>query len=161
MRGGLLPPAILCAALGLALAAAKRRSKVTSLVILATIATMTAFVPLPASFTDAAFLGCWMSTVINSSSVHVSRKYRERFVLVLALNTGIWAGAVIGLAAPKLDLAAALPWALCMFPAGCMLRRNQSIALKVVSSWLIAVASLAATLQLLSVTPGYRPDHLD
>jgi hypothetical protein len=161
MRGGILPPAILCTALGLALASAKRRSKVMGLVILATIATMTAFVPVPSSLTDAAFLGCWISTVINSSSVHVQQKYRENFVLVLALNTGIWAGAVISLSAPKVDLAAALPWTLCMFPAGWMLRRNQSIALKVVSSWLIAVAFLAATLQFLSVTPGYRPDHLD
>jgi hypothetical protein len=131
------------------------------LVILAMIATMMAFVPQPSSFTDAAFLGCWVSSVINSLSVHVPQKYRENFVLVLALNTGIWVGAVISLSAPKVDLAAALACTLCMFPAGWMLRRNQSIALKVVSSWLVAVAFLAATLQFLSVTPGYRPDHLD
>jgi hypothetical protein len=35
------------------------------------------------------------------------------------------------------------------------------IAPKVVSSWLIAVALLAATLQVLPVTPGYLPDHLE
>jgi hypothetical protein len=35
------------------------------------------------------------------------------------------------------------------------------IVVKVVSSWLIAVAVLAATLQFLPVTPGYMPDHLD
>jgi len=30
-----------------------------------------------------------------------------------------------------------------------------------VSSWVIAIAALAATLQLLPVTPGYLPDHLE
>jgi len=31
----------------------------------------------------------------------------------------------------------------------------------VMSSWVIAVAVLALTLQLLPVTPGYLPDHLE
>jgi len=30
-----------------------------------------------------------------------------------------------------------------------------------VSSWIIAIAVLAGTLQLLAVTPGYLPDHLE
>lgn len=160
MRGGALPTAILCTALGLALASAGPRTKARGLVVLAIGAT-TAFAPLPVSFTDAVFLGCWASTVINSASVHVPQGLRDNSILVLALNTGIWGGALINLAAPMVDLAATFPWTLCMFPAGWMLRRNQSIALKIVSSWLIAIACLAATLQFLPVTPGYRPDHLD
>jgi hypothetical protein len=36
-----------------------------------------------------------------------------------------------------------------------------SIAVKVASSWLIAIALLAAVLPFLSVTPGYMPDHLE
>ena len=39
--------------------------------------------------------------------------------------------------------------------------RRVPIAPKVVSSWLIAVALLAVTLQLIPVTPGYLPDHLE
>jgi hypothetical protein len=35
------------------------------------------------------------------------------------------------------------------------------LAPRIVSSWLIAVALLAATLQMLPVTPGYLPDHLE
>jgi len=36
-----------------------------------------------------------------------------------------------------------------------------ALALKVVASWLIAIAVLAASLSFLPVTPGYQPDHLE
>ena len=42
-----------------------------------------------------------------------------------------------------------------------ILRSGMPLPLKVLSSWLIAVVALAATLELLPVTPGYLPDHLD
>lgn len=35
-----------------------------------------------------------------------------------------------------------------------------TLAVKVASSWLIAVAILAVALKFLPVTPGYMPDHL-
>lgn len=36
-----------------------------------------------------------------------------------------------------------------------------ALALKVVASWLIAIAVLVASLSFLPVTPGYQPDHLE
>jgi hypothetical protein len=33
--------------------------------------------------------------------------------------------------------------------------------LKVLASWLIAIAVLVASLSFLPVTPGYQPDHLE
>jgi hypothetical protein len=42
-----------------------------------------------------------------------------------------------------------------------IVRSSLPIVLKVISSWVIAVAALVATLELLPVTPGYLPDHLD
>jgi hypothetical protein len=39
--------------------------------------------------------------------------------------------------------------------------KRLAIIVKISSSWLIAVAILALTLQFLPVTPGYVPDHLD
>jgi hypothetical protein len=39
--------------------------------------------------------------------------------------------------------------------------RRVAIALRVVASWLIAVAVLGVALQLLPVIPGYVPDHLE
>jgi hypothetical protein len=35
------------------------------------------------------------------------------------------------------------------------------LALRVIGSWLIAVAMLGALLQFLPVTPGYLPDHME
>ena len=36
-----------------------------------------------------------------------------------------------------------------------------ALALKVLASWLIAIAVLVASLSFLPVTPGYQPDHLE
>lgn len=36
-----------------------------------------------------------------------------------------------------------------------------ALALKVVASWLIAIAVLVTSLSFLPVTPGYQPDHLE
>jgi hypothetical protein len=50
---------------------------------------------------------------------------------------------------------------LVLLPAAWIVRSGAPIVLKVISSWLIAIAMLAATLAWLPVTPGYMPDHLE
>jgi hypothetical protein len=81
--------------------------------------------------------------------------------LAVAVNAGFWSGAVVAVAGSESDLLRALPAALTIAPASWLIRSRAAIVVKVVSSWLIAVALLAATLQLLPVTPGYIPDHLE
>lgn len=161
MRGGALPPAILCAALGLALASADRKFWLLGIIVVAVAAGAGAWVRLPGPWTDAIFLGCWSSTVVNALRVHVVRPWGRTSTLVLCSNTGIWTGAVISAAGRKPDLLLAIPCTLTLLPAAWAIRRGGSIAVKIVSSWLIAVAILAATLQFLPVTPGYLPDHMD
>lgn len=182
MRGGALPPGILCAAVGLALASADCRSQrlgafavaiaagavvvgAGAAVIAAGAAVIgagaAAWSPLPTRWTDAVFLGCWSSTVINSTSVLVGRPLGRNVAVMLAANSGMWVGAVIAVAGRKADLLWALPCTLTLLPASWVARRGGSIAVKVVSSWLIAIAVLAATLQFLPVTPGYLPDHME
>jgi hypothetical protein len=51
--------------------------------------------------------------------------------------------------------------ALALLPAVWIVDRRVLIALRVVASWLIAVAMLGAMLQFLPVTPGYMPDHME
>jgi hypothetical protein len=161
MRGGTLPPAILCGALGLALAFTERRAALIGVAALAASATTTSFAPLPASWADPVFLACWTSVIVNAASVHSPRGLELRTAAALSLNAGLWVGAVIALSPSKMDLAKALPWSLCAIPANWVNKRGISIVIKVVSSWLIAVALLAAALEFLSVTPGYLPDHMD
>lgn len=161
MRGGALPPALLCAALGLALASADRKALQVGIVVFMVVAGGGAWVRLPAGWTDALFLGCWSSTVFNALRVYIARPLSRKSTLLLCSNTGIWAGAVISVAGRKADLLLALPCVLALLPASWAIHRGWGIAVKIVSSWLIAVAILAATLQFLPVTPGYLPDHMD
>ena len=107
------------------------------------------------------FLGCWASVILIAASVHKPGGLGREAALVLSLNAGIWVGAVTAFSPCKVNLLKALPVSLCMFPAIWVIRRNGLIAVKIVSSWLIAVAILAATLQFLPVTQGYLPDHTD
>jgi hypothetical protein len=161
MRGGALPPALLFAALGLALAFAPRRAWLPSLTTLTVTAAALAFAPIPAGWLDGVFLGCWLSVIASAATVHLPRGLGVWGALVLSLNTGVWSGMVVVLAGSRLDLLKALPCVLVFLPAARIIGRRAPIAIKVVSSWLIAVAALAATLQFLRVTPGYLPDHMD
>jgi hypothetical protein len=58
-------------------------------------------------------------------------------------------------------LCAAAGVVLALLPAAWIVDRRVLIALRVVASWLIAVAMLGAMLQFLPVTLGYMPDHLE
>jgi hypothetical protein len=161
MRGGVLPPALLFSALGLALAFTPRRAWAPSLLaLIATLAAFT-FVPVPLAWLEGIFLGCWISVIATAASVHLVRGLRPWMAMGLSLNAGVWADAVGTVSGSRLDLLKALPCVFLVLPASWVVGRHASIPVKVVSSWVIAIAVLAATLQLLPVTPGYLPDHLE
>jgi hypothetical protein len=161
LRGGALPPALVSAALGLALAFAPRRVWTLSLVTLTVTTTSFANSPVPQAWLDCVFLGCWVSVGASAATVHLPRGLSTCAAFGLSLNAGFWSGAVIALAGSRLDLLKALPCVLVLFPAALIISLRAPIVVKVVSSWLIAMAVLAATLQFLPVTPGYLQDHLD
>lgn len=165
MRGGALPPALLCAALGFALAFAPRRAVLPSLLALIAAAAVVVWRGIAPAWQDTAFAGCWISVILAAASVHLPSGLHPRAALVLplilALNAGIWAGAVISVAGAPLDLVKSLPWALLCLPGAWLVGSGRRIAVKVVASWLIAVAVLAASLPLTTPTPGYMPDHMD
>jgi hypothetical protein len=160
MRVGVVPAALLFVALGLALAFAPRSARAASLLaLIATLGVFT-FVPTPQAWLEGVFLGCWIAVIATAASVHL-RGLGLLAALVLSVDAGIWASAVISLSGSRLDLLKALPCSLILLPASWVVRRYDSVPVKVVSSWIIAVAVLAITLQLLPVTPGYLPDHME
>ena len=161
MRGGALPPALLCAAVGLALAFAPRRAWLPSLVILTSAALVLATLPIPRAWLEGVFLGGWVSVAATAATVHLPRGVTARSAVALSLNAGVWCGAEVALAGLRLDIVKALFYVLLLIPTSFIVRRRAPIIVKVAASWLIAVAVLAATLQFLPVTPGYLPDHLD
>jgi hypothetical protein len=156
-----VPPALLFLALGLALAFAPRCAWRPSLLALLATLGAGALVRVPQSWLEGVFFACWVSVIVTAASVHLGRGLKVWAAVALSLNAAVWASAVVSLSGSKLDLLKALPCLLIVLPASWVVGRYASIPVKVVSSWVIAVAILAAALQLLPVTPGYVPDHLE
>jgi hypothetical protein len=161
MRAGVAPAALLFVALGLVLAFTPRGVRAWSLLALVATLGVFTFVPTPQAWFEGVFLGCWLAVIATAASVHLVRGIGLFAALVLSVDAGIWANAVISLSGSRLDLLKALPCLLIVWPASWVVRRHDSVPVKVVSSWVIAVAVLAITLQLLPVTPGYLPDHME
>jgi hypothetical protein len=161
VRGGVIPQALLFIALGLALTVAPRSAWAPSLLSL--FGTLGALItaPFPPEWLEGVFMGCWTSAIATAASVYFNRRLPLVAAIGLSINAGIWASAAVSLSGSQLDVLKALPCVLIFFPASWVAGRLSPIPIKVVSSWVIAVAVLAATLQLLPVTPGYLPDHME
>ena len=59
-----------------------------------------------------------------------------------------------------MDLALSLPAVLICIPAALLLKTPLKLGIKIVGSWLVAVALLMAAVPLIE-TPGYAPDHYE
>lgn len=162
MTGGFLPAALIFAALGFALSFAPRRVRAPALLvaaIAASAATMLLQVPPDGSMAMFIYFACWASVVVAAASVHLPGGLPQPAAVVLSLACGAAAGAVIAATGNLQDLAAAAPAALVILPASWLVASGRGIAVKVVTSWLIAIALLAAFLPI-TPTPGYAPDHM-
>ncbi|TWB49473.1 hypothetical protein [Nitrospirillum viridazoti] len=158
MRSALPPLLLLYAALALSLASAPRRAWRLCLGLLALVAGVAATLPPP--WHDGVFVGCWISVAVTAAGGLVCRIDRP-LAWGLSVNAGLWSGALAAVTGAPLDLLAALP-ALALLPAAAWALGHLSFpAVRVMSSWLVAVAVLAVTLACLPVTPGYLPDHLE
>jgi hypothetical protein len=164
--GGALPAALLCAALGFMLAFAPARAFLPAAVLLIVAALATNMVAahgpgLGAPGMKIAYVGCWASLILTCLTIHLPRGVPLAAALALALLGGCFAGAVIAGQERPTDLLRALPWILLCWPARRIVARGWQVAIKVVTSWMIAVALLAALLPTMVKTPGYVPDHMD
>ncbi len=160
MRGGVVPPALMFAALAcmLAFAPAWRRGA-AGLAALATAFTV-AQLSLPPKSVEIVFLGCWASLIATAAMVHFGGHLSGYRPLAFAINAGAWAGTTVAIAGTTLDLVAAALWLALAAPFAWLVASGRGVAVKVVSSWLIAIALLAAVLPIVP-TPGYAPDHLE
>lgn len=161
MRGGAVPPILLFLALGLALAFAPRNARMPSVIAVFATAAVSSLLPLPRVWIEGIFLGCWISVIATAASVHIPRGVGRFAALLLSINAGVWGSAVVSLSGTPRDLVLALSCVLIFLPASWAIGRYGSIPIRVLSSWVFAVAVLAGTLQLLPVTPGYMPDHME
>lgn len=160
MRGGVLPPALLFAALAFALAYAPRGARLPAIVAALVAAFAVAQAAIAPRWVEYVFFSCWASVIVTAASIHLRRPIGLRSAVALGANAGVWAGATIALLGTTLDLAKATPLLALVIPAAWLVATGRGIALKVAGSWLIAIAALAMVLPIVP-TPGYAPDHME
>jgi hypothetical protein len=160
MRGAALPAALLCAAAGLALAFVPRKAVAPALAILCAGAVAVSLVPTTGNMAELAFLGCWATILLFAASVHVPGGVPASLAIGASGFAGLCVGAVISAEGVPFDLVRSLPLSLAVILAAKIIDRGGQIAIKIVLSWLAAVALLAALLPATG-TPGYVPDHMD
>ncbi len=161
MRGGALPPALICAALGFALSFAPRGALGPGFLALATAAIGASLITVDPGWDDSVFFGCWVSVLLTAGAVHLPYGVGFKLAMALALNAGFWTGAVIAAAGAPTDLLKALPLVLLCIPGAWLVAGRKSIVIKVVASWLVAVSILASALSITTTVPGYKLDHLE
>ena len=165
MRGYLLPATLLCSALGVALGFTVAWLWATGIAALmgsawATWAVLTSG-GIDTQWADGVYLACWIGTAGNALSVYLRRPAGLFAVLVLSLNAGALCGALGALTGLGGELPQGLIGVFVLVPVSWAVRRGVVLPTKVISSWLIAIAALAAILQFVPVTPGYLPDHVE
>ncbi|WP_443749807.1 hypothetical protein [Asticcacaulis solisilvae] len=160
MRGAVLPDALLAAAVGMALSFTPSRTARNSAAVMAAVAVAVALIPLPGLSADIVFAGCWLSVAVIAASVHLKGGLNIIIAAVLAADAGLWQGLATHVSQGFVALGFALPVVLLVIPGRLLVRRGWGIGVKVVASWLIAIAALEFALNLVP-TPGYKPDHMD
>ena len=164
MRGTVLPIALLCSALGLPLGCTATWIGLIGIVVLictaATVRALTS-VGINPAWADGVYLACWINVAGSALSVYLPRPVGIFAAVVLTLNAGIYGGWVSALTGSPQGLWEGLLGLVVLLPVRWAAQRNLRLPLQIVSSWLVAIAALAAILQFLPVTPGYLPDHVE
>jgi hypothetical protein len=158
---GMLPALLVAAAFGIATSNACPSTRIRATFAFAAIAVLAGFTAIPVAWNDRMHFACWLTIVACSASIHLPSAPGARAAIAFAAAAGATSGAVAGLANARMTIAWLPLIAIAASHASRVVGQHVPIAPKVVSSWLIAVALLAATLQVLPVTPGYLPDHLE
>ncbi len=165
MRDATLTCTLMCVALGVLFGPTATPNRVWGIVAFGVSTLVMNFVlaelTIPPAWADVVFLNSWISVLGCAISIYLRQPVGLFPALLLSLNAGVWCGTVNALAGSTLGLVKALPAVAVLWPVGWAARYRDGLAVKVVATWLMAVAVLAGTLQFLPVTPGYLPDHLE
>jgi len=159
MNGGLVPLFMLSATLGLMLSFAPNRLTTLGLLGFAAAALLAFLVPLGLSPT-VIFVGLWASVIAIAALVYLPAARWSAAIIPLCINAGFCMGAYATLSNNWPGLALGLLPALLGFPAKWLICNKFDIVIKVVASWMIAIASLSMFVSLMP-TPGYKPDHME
>nr|WP_294814147.1 hypothetical protein [uncultured Sphingomonas sp.] len=157
MRDILLPAMLLCVSSGLMIGLGK--AWVPSVSVAAVAAAASGAIRWSAEIpAEGAFAAAWIAIIASAAVILLGGRISRVLTLPMAVATG----AVMGLLGPDWRIPivfAALP--IVVTVARFVVARHWALAIKVIAGWLLAIATLNASLSMLPVTPGYLPDHLE
>ncbi len=160
MNGGALPYVLMFVAAGLALSLLTSAVAWRSLSALWVSAVLVAMLA-PVNVPDGVLLaGFWLSMIAAAAAVLLGRGVAQPVAIGAAVNNGAWSGALAAASDLRGAMTIALPISLLFVAGRWFNHRGYGIALKVLSSWLIAVGALALFVSLVP-TPGYELDHME
>ena len=160
MNGGIVPALMLCATVGILLSFASQRVAWFGLAGMVVAALIVSLIALPAGLTDPIFIGLWLTVILSAGLTYLPIAVARRCAIPLATVAGIWVGALASLSGRKDDLVLALPLGLLSLPGRWIVARGFGLGVKIVASWMIAIATLSIFVSL-TPTPGYKPDHME
>ena len=159
MNGGLAPLLLLSTTIGLMFAFVVSRQAMTALLGFGIAAVVGYAAPFDFA-PNAVFAGLWLSMIAAAVLVYLPVARWSVLALPVCLNAGFWLGAGAGLSGDRLVLMIGILASFILFPARLLAHGRLNIALNVVASWMIAIASLSLFVTLIP-TPGYKPDHME
>ena len=159
MTDSALPAAMVFAAMGLMLSFAARTIAALSIALAVLMAFAASAVASDTIVNQAATIACWGVILVMAVLTFWPRQWPALVTIAVSGAAGFVAGAVIALAATPPKLWLAMLVILVVLPATLAVERGYNIVPRVVMSWLLAVAMLAALLPYVVSHPGYIPDH--
>ncbi len=155
----MVPAAMVFAALGLMLAFVPRRTGAAGIALAIVLASLASLWNLGAFPNDAAIMTCWGTVAVMAALTYWPRPLARRTNLAVAAIAGIVSGLAITASTTPSSLWQPLLASLIIIPATVAVERGYGVAPRVVASWLVAVAVLAALLPYVIAHPGYVADH--
>jgi VanZ family protein len=155
----MVPAAMVFAALGLMLSFVPRNTAVTAVALAVFLALIASQVPIRAAFNDAAIMACWVAIAMLAIRTYWPGRAARLSTLAISAATGIASGIAIAASVAPSALWQPMLASLVVIPATVAVERGYAVAPRVVVSWLVAVAVLAALLPYVVTHPGYVADH--
>ncbi|MEP7131403.1 MAG: hypothetical protein ABI770_09770 [Sphingomicrobium sp.] len=146
--------------MAITLSFASPRNAVLSAIATVAVALVTSSLPIDPNALDWVFVGLWVSVIVTVGLMHLWNRIPAPYAVAAGINAGAWAGMLAALSSLRAQMVYALSILLILFVGHWIVERGYGIALKVVGSWLVAIAILAIFVSL-TPTPGYKPDHME
>lgn len=156
VNGGIVPLLLLGFTIALMLMRAARRTLLPALAGFA-VAAVTTYLFKPALAPTLIFAGLWTAMILAAATLFLAPRCFAMYAV--PLFAGFWLGSWAQLNSDFGGVTLALVVAASCVPAQWLGAGKFEIILKVVASWMIAIATLSMFVSLLP-TPGYEPDHM-